>query len=107
MADTLKRLAGPEALGTTPATVYTAGPTLTSSTVREVNLCNVTGSPATFTLSLGIDAPGTRLYAAITVPGNTTVVKTGNTVLGPNEILQASCSPANAITLTISGVESS
>jgi hypothetical protein len=105
MADNLKRLSGPLLLTGSAATVYTT-PALTTATVRTVHVCNETGTAATFTLSLGADGAGKRLFMAITVPANGVLVLGTNVILAAAEILQAYSGTASALTVTISGVES-
>lgn len=105
MADTLKRLAGPTQLGTSAATVYTV-PGSTTTVVRDITVANTTGSTATFTLSIGLDAAGTRLYSAVSIPANSTFQRTGSIVLAAAEVVQAYAGTGTALTLTMSGVES-
>lgn len=104
MADTLKRLAGPVALTTTPATVYTV-PSSTTAVIREIIVCNETGTARTFTLSIGTDGAGKRLFKDATVRAGETVQITGQTVLAAGEVIQAVASANSALTLTISGGE--
>src|SRR4051794_8825061 len=105
MADTLKRLAGPTLLTASAATVYTV-PALTTATVRNIHVCNETGTAATFTLSLGTDGAGKRLYKAVSIPANESLEVGLSLVLAAAEILQAYSGTASALTLTMSGVES-
>lgn len=104
MADTLKRLAGPTALGTSAATVYTV-PAATTATVRDVLVCNETGSAATLTISIGTDGAGKRICKDLSIPANTTWQLACGTVLAAAEVLQAYSGTASALTLTVSGVE--
>lgn len=105
MADTLKRLAGPTLLTASAATVYTV-PALTTTVVRNIHVCNETGTAATFTLALGTDGAGKRLYKAVSIPANDSLDVGLSLVLGAAEILQAYSGTASALTLVISGVES-
>jgi hypothetical protein len=105
MADTLKRLSGPASLTNSAATVYTV-PGATVAVIRDINVANTTGSAATFTLSIGADAAGTRLFSAVSVPANSTLQRTGSVVLAAGETLQAYSGTNAALTLTVSGVES-
>lgn len=105
MADTLKRLAGPSSLSNSAATVYTT-PALTTTTIRDICVCNETGSAATFTLSIGADGSGKRLYYQVSIPANSTFQRTGNVVLAAAEVVQAYSGTNAALTLTLSGVES-
>jgi len=105
MADTLKRLAGPSSLTNSASTVYTV-PAATTTVVRDITVANVTGSAATFTMSIGSDAAGTRLFSAVSIPANSTFQRTGNIVLAATEVIQAYSGTNAALTLTLSGVES-
>lgn len=105
MADTLKRLAGPAQLTNSAATVYTV-PGGTTTVVRDINVANTTGGAVTFTLSVGADAAGTRLYSAVSIPANSTFQRTGSVVLTAGEVIQAYASAGTSLTLTINGVES-
>ena len=62
----LKRLAGPAQVSNAAATKYTAP--AAGAIVRHVRVSNPSGSPVTFTLSVGADAAGTRLFDAFSVP---------------------------------------
>ncbi len=105
MADTLKRLSGPTALTTSAVTQYTT-PGGTTTTIRNLHVCNESGSDATFTLSIGTDGAGKRLYKDVTVPVNDSFDAGLSVVLAATEIVQAFASAGSALTLTISGVES-
>lgn len=105
MADTLKRLCGPTSLTNAAATVYTT-PGSTTTVIRDITVANTTGSAATFTLSIGADAAGTRLFSAVSIPANSTLQRTGSVVLAAGETLQAYSGTNAALTLTVSGVES-
>jgi hypothetical protein len=104
MADNLKRLSGPAALSTSAATVYTV-PALTQAVIREIRVCNEGALAATFTLSLGTDGAGKRLYYHLSIPVSGSLLSTEQTVLAAGEILQAYSDTASSLTLTISGVE--
>jgi hypothetical protein len=105
MADTLKRLSGPASLTNSAATVYTV-PGATTAVIRDINVANTTGSAATFTLSIGADAAGKRLFSAVSIPANSTLQRTGSIVLAATEVVQAYSGTNAALTLTLSGVES-
>jgi len=102
--DTAKRLAGPTLLTGTAATVYTV-PAATTATLRNIHVSNETGSAATFTLSIGTDAAGKRLFTAISIGANSSLDWSGFIILTAAEILQAFSGTASALTLTISGIE--
>ncbi len=105
MADTLKRLVGPAALANTSTTVYTV-PALTTTVVRNIRVVNTTSGTVTFTMSIGVDAAGTRIYHAYSVSPSDVYDWSGCIVLGAAETLRAYASAATSLTLTVSGVES-
>lgn len=105
MAETLKRLAGPVALGTSAATLYTAPGDISHGTILEVHVCNESGSDATFTLSIGTDGSGKRMFCEELVEAHRTFQRTGATFFGASEVLQGLASAGSSLTITISGVE--
>jgi hypothetical protein len=104
MADTAKRLSGPALLTGAAATVYTV-PALTTTILRSVHVTNETGSTATFTMSIGTDAAGKRLWTALDIETKTSFDWSGFIVLAAGEVLQAFSATVGALTLTTSGVE--
>lgn len=106
MATALKRLAGPVALGTSAATLYTA-PGGGSAEVRDIHVCNETGTTRTFRLSIGADGAGTRIYYDCEVPPGRPFQRTGNFHLAAGETLQGMASAGSALTITIGGIETS
>jgi len=104
MADTAKRLSGPALLTAAAATQYTV-PASTTAILRNIHVSNETANAATFTMSIGTDAAGKRLFTAFSVPGNQTFDWSGFIVLAAAEIIQAFSGTASALTLTVSGVE--
>lgn len=103
MADTLKRLAGPSALGTTAATIYTT-PASTTTSLRNIHVVNTSAGSLTLTMSVGTDAAGTRIYDALTIPTKSALAWDGLIVLAATEVIQAFGSAAG-LTITLSGVE--
>lgn len=67
MARIPKRLVGPALIATGPTTVYTV-PAVTKTLLRQIHVSNSSASPVTFTLSIGADAAGTRLWSVYSVP---------------------------------------
>jgi hypothetical protein len=104
MADTAKRLSGPTLLTAAAVTQYTV-PASTTAILRNVHVSNETATAATFTMSIGADAAGKRLFTAFPVAGNDVVDWSGFIVLAAAEIIQAFSGTASALTLTVSGVE--
>ena len=105
MADTAKRLAGPAQLTTSAATQYTV-PASTTAVVRNIHVANTSAAVAKFTMSIGTDAAGTRFYDEVEIPVDGALDWSGFLVLAATEVIQAKSDTATALTLTISGVES-
>lgn len=103
MADTAKRLAGPSQLPTAASTAYTV-PGGTTAIVRNMHFVNTTGADKALTLSIGVDAAGTRLYSATPIAANGTLDWNGFCTLAAAEIIQW-FSDVAGITGSISGVE--
>lgn len=110
MARTPKRLVGPAQVATGPATVYTV-PAVTKTIIRQIHVQNPSGSPVTFTLSVGADAASTRIIAAFSVPAAAAGV-TGSIidwfeylVLEAAEIVTVSAGTNNVLVVTITGDE--
>lgn len=106
MPKTPKRLYGPAAL--TVATLYTV-PSVTKTVIRHIHIENGSAGALTFTLSIGADAAGTRLFFAQSVPAAAAGV-TGNVVdynvywpMEAAEILVSSV--ASAMNIVVSGDE--
>lgn len=103
--DTAKRLYGPVLLGTTAVNIYMA-PALTKAILRSIHVCNSsTTLVKSFTMSIGADATGTRIFALVSIQPQGTFDWSGFIVLEPGEALQAYASAATDVSLTISGVE--
>lgn len=110
MARTPKRLAGPAVVSNAAATKYTV-PALTKTIIRNIHVQNPSGSAATFTLSIGADAAGTRVLDAFSIPAAGAGV-TGSVVdfwcyyvVDAAEVVQAFSGTNNILTLTINGDE--
>jgi hypothetical protein len=110
MPRTPKRVYGPALVATGPATVYTV-PALTKFILRQIHLSNPSGSPVTFTLSIGADAAGTRLWSAYSIPAAAAGVSDSvrdifmYEVLDAAEIIQLAAGTNNILNITISGDE--
>ena len=105
MADLLKRLVGPVQLAGAAATVYTT-PAATITTIRCIHIVNTSASAVGFTMSLGADAAGTRIYNSYTIAGADVFDWTGSIVMNAAEILQMYAGTAATLTAIVSGVES-
>lgn len=103
MADTFARLAGPSQLGTSAATLYTT-PANMQTIIREIIVCNTTGSAATVTMSIGTDAAAKRFMSAKSVPANDSYVFDCLIVLAAAEIIQAFAGTTTALTVIMNGV---
>lgn len=104
MATISKRLFGPAQLTNAAATKYTC-PALTTAVIRRMRVSNPTGGAVTFTISIGADAAGTRLYDAVSVPAGGAVDIWGPFTLAAAEILQALASANTSLVLTVDGTE--
>lgn len=97
-----KRLYGPAALTGSAATKYTV-PTSTKTMIKHVHVSNTTAAAAAFTLSLGTDAAGTRLFDAYSIPAGGVLDWFPYLPMVAAEILQAF--GGTALVLEISGDE--
>ena len=104
MARIPTRLAGPALVTNAAATKYTV-PSVTKTIVRHVHVQNPSVSAVTFTMSIGADAAGTRLFDAYNIPAGTVLDHYCYYVLAAAEIIQALAGTTNILTLTIDGDE--
>ena len=104
MAKTAKRLAGPAQVSNAAATKYTV-PASTTAIIRHVHIQNPSGSPVSFTMSIGADAAGVRLFDALSIPAVSPYDWYGYVVVTAAEIVQAFAGTNNILTLTIFGDE--
>lgn len=104
MATTAKRLFGPAQVNGSPAQTKYTVPAGTKARVRHVHVFNPAAA-ITFTLSLGADAAGTRLFDAYTIPANSPFDWYPYLIMDAGEVLQAFASVANQLVLTIWGDE--
>lgn len=105
MPDTAKRLAGPTVLTGTSAVLYTV-PAATTAIVRNIHVTNTTTATAVLAMGIGVDATGTRIYSSTPIPPNDALDWSGFLVLAAGETLRAHSSPASALNVIVSGVES-
>lgn len=110
MARIPKRLYGPALIATGPATVYTV-PALTKTIIRQIHISNPSGSPVTFTLSVGADAAATRLWSAYSIPAAAAGVTDSvrdifmYLIMDAAEILTLSAGTNNILDIVITGDE--
>lgn len=102
MANTPLRLAGPAQVSNAAATKYTV-PAATKTIVRHIHVQNPSGSPVTFTMSIGADAAGTRIYDAFSIAANSILDVWAYYVLEATEVIQALAGTNNILVLTIDG----
>lgn len=88
MAKTAKRLYGPTALTAAAATKYTV-PALTKTVIRHVHVTNTSAGAVTFTMSIGTDAAGTRLFDAYSIAAGAVLDWFGYAVIDAAEVIQA------------------
>lgn len=105
-----KRLYGPAQVSNAAATKYTV-PTSVKTIIRQISIQNPSGSAVTFTLSIGADAAGVRLFDAFSIPAAGVGV-TGNIIdrgiywpMVAAEIIQAFAGTNNILVLAIFGDE--
>lgn len=99
------RLAGPAQVSNAAATKYTVGSSKLGI-VRHIHVSNPSGSSVTFTLSIGADAVGTRLFDTYSIAANSVLDHFCYYVLVATEVIQAFAGTNNVLTLTIDGDES-
>ncbi len=104
MASTPKRLAGPAQLTNAAATKYTV-PSATKTIVRHIHLFNQDATARTFTISIGADAAGTRIYDAMTLAAGAEFDRFCYYILEAAEIIQAFADVTLKVNLTIDGDE--
>lgn len=95
---------GPAHLGAVAATLYTV-PVGRVLQVRNIHVCNETAGDLTFTLSIGLDAAGTRVFAGEMVNSESTYDSFAPFTLVAGQVIQASASVAASLTITINGEE--
>jgi len=97
-----KRFTGPAVLTGAAATKYTC-PANRTARVRHIHVSNPTAGALTFTMSIGADAAGTRIFDVFSVAANSVYDHFGIYVLQAGELLQAF--GGVALVLTIDGDE--
>src|SRR5262245_30107570 len=103
MPGTPRRVHGPSQVSNAAATKYTVGTGL-RAVIRHIHVQNP-GSAATFTLSIGTDGAGTRLWDAYTIAANSFVDFWGPYTMAAAEIIQALSGTNNQLVLTIDAEE--
>lgn len=94
--------------GTSAGTLYTA-PASTTAIIKNILICNTTGSAATVTLNFvasgGSAAASNQIMSSLEVAGNNTVAFDLSGVLSTGDFISALQGTSSAITLHITGVE--
>jgi len=107
---TAKRLFGPAQITNAAATKYTV-PASTKTILRHIHVENPSAAAVGFTMSIGADAAGTRLYSAYSIPAAAAGQPASVLdifcyyVLDAAEIIQAFGSTTNILVLTLDGTE--
>ena len=99
-----KRFAGPAQVSNAAATKYTV-PANRIAVIRNIHIQNPSASAVTFTMSIGADAAGTRIFDAFSIPANSVYDSFAPFVLAAGELVQAFAGTNNILTLTIDGEE--
>jgi len=85
--------------------LYTT-PAGTDFTVRNVHVANEGAVSARFSMSIGVDGSGNRVYRNVEVTGNGGAFDwSGYMPLSAGEFIQAFANLPSTLTITISGVE--
>lgn len=93
-------------LTTTASSVYTSSG---ASAITTIHLCNYTASPVTVNLyavpSGGTASNSNVLYSTVSVTAyNTLIIYQEKFILSNGDSIQASCSAANSVTVTVSSI---
>lgn len=104
MSDIAKR-SGPTALGTTAATIYTC-PTGKTAVVAKAILTNITTTSKKVTLSVGVDAVGTRVLREVAIAPNGVEIFSLGAPLIEAEVVQAFADAAASVNVLLAVIES-
>lgn len=95
-----KRVFGPAQITNAAGTKYTVPANVRAKT-KHIHVSNTSAGPVDFTMSIGADAAGTRIFAAYTIGAGETLDYFGQHTLEAAEIIQAYGSVTNQLVLTI------
>lgn len=101
-----KRIYGPALLSASTVTLYTV-PTDVRTVIRHIHVSNPSASPVDFTLSIGADAAGTRLWNGQPVRADNLIQEFRDHTLVAGEVIQAFAGTTSVLNLTIDGYEES
>lgn len=96
------RMYGPAQIPDSTTTLYTC-PGSTVAVARLITLNNPTGSPVLFTMSIGADAAGTRIFEVYSVAAGSRVDLWGYWVLAAGQLFAGEADTASALVVTIDG----
>ncbi len=96
------RLHGPAQVSNAAATKYTVAANQ-KVIVRHIHIQNPSGSTVTFTMSIGADAAGVRIFDAFGIGANSIFDHFCMYVLEETEVIQAFAGTNNILVLTIDG----
>jgi hypothetical protein len=104
MAVKKTRLAGPAQVSNAAATKYTV-PASTLTVLKHIHIQNPSASSVNFSMSIGADAAGTRIFDVYPVAALSYIDLWVYFVLAAAEIVQAFAGTNNILTLTLDGDE--
>lgn len=96
------RFHGPAQVSNAAATKFTVSAN-EKAVIRHIHIQNPSGSPVTFTASIGTDAASTRIFDAYSIGANTVFDHFCYYILEETEIFQAFAGTNNILVLTIDG----
>jgi hypothetical protein len=99
------RFHGPAQVSNAATTKFTVSAS-EKAIIRHIHVQNPSGSPVTFTASIGADAAGVRLFDAYSIAANTVLDHFCYYVMDAAEIFQALAGTNNILVLTIDGERS-
>lgn len=102
MANQNIRMHGPGQVSNVAATKYIVGAG-DIVTLQHIHVQNPSSAGVTFTMSIGVDSVGTRIYDGYTIGAGQVLDVFCKYVLGTSEIIQAFASVTNVLILTLDG----
>jgi predicted amidohydrolase len=96
------RFSGPAQVSNAAATKYTVAANQ-KAIVRHIHIYNPSGSAVLFTMSIGADAAGVRIFDAMSIGPNQAFDHFCMYVLEETEVIQAFAGTNNILVLTIDG----
>lgn len=99
---TREHLSGPTVLTGSPVTQFTPD-TSRGARIEVIDVSNPSGSPVDFSLSIGADAAGTRLFDGLSIPADSSQKFQLYQIVDVGEPVQAFAGTAGVLVLTIDG----